>query len=87
MKKISEDLNPKCEKISQQSYDYLFKVSGQAESLAWDMHILADYLDKDAAMGYDGWGWLQNMAARIDAISDEIVNAINILESEDKTPQ
>jgi hypothetical protein len=87
MKKISEDLNPKCEKISQQSYDYLFKVSGQAESLAWDMHILADYLDEDAAMGYDGWEWLQNMAARIDAISNEIVNVINILDSEDKTTQ
>lgn len=87
MKKISEDLNPKCEKISQQSYDYLFKVSGQAESLAWDMHILADYLSKDYAIGFDGIVWLQNMAARIDAISDEIVNVINILESEDKTPQ
>lgn len=87
MKKISEDLNPKCEKISQQSYDYLFKVSGQAESLAWDMHILADYLSKDYAIGFDGIVWLQNMAARIDAISDEIVNVINILDSEDKTPQ
>lgn len=87
MKKISEDLNPKCEKISQQSYDYLFKVSGQAESLAWDMHVLSDSLSNDAATGYDGYLWLQNMAARVDAISDEIVNVINILESEDKTPQ
>lgn len=87
MKKISEDLNPKCEKISQQSYEYLFKVSGQAESLAWDMHVLSDSLSKDAATGYDGYLWLQNMAARVDAISDEIVNVINILDSEDKTPQ
>lgn len=87
MKKISEDLNPKCEKISQQSYDYLLKVLGQAESLAWDMHVLSDSLSKDAAMGYDGWVWLQNMAARIDVISDEIVNVINILDGEDKTPQ
>lgn len=87
MKKISEDLNPKCEKISQQTYDYLFKVSAQAESLAWDMHVLSDSLSKDAATGYDGIMWLQNMAARIDAISDEIVNVINILDSEDKTPQ
>lgn len=87
MKKISEDLNPKCEKISQQSYDYLLKVLGQAEGLAWDMHVLSDSLSKDAAIGYDGIMWLQNMAARVDAISNEIVNAINILESEDKTPQ
>lgn len=87
MKKISEDLNPKCEKISQQSHDYLLKVLGQAEGLAWDMHILSDSLSKDAAIGFDGHMWLQNMAARADAISDEIVNVINILESEDKTPQ
>ena len=87
MKKISEDLNPKCEKISQQSYEYLFKVLGQAEGLAWDMHVLSDSLSKDAAIGYDGIMWLQNMAARVDAISNEIVNVINILESEDKTPQ
>ena len=87
MKKISEDLNPKCEKISQKSYDYLFKVSGQAESLAWDMHILADYLDKDSATGFEGHIWLQSMAGRVDAIADEIVNTINLLEDEDKTPQ
>lgn len=87
MKKISEDLNPKCEKISEKSYEYLFKVSAQAESLAWDMHVLSDSLSKDAATGYDGLMWLQNMAARADAISDEIVNVINILDSEDKTTQ
>ena len=87
MKKISEDLNPKCEKISQESYDYLFKVSAQAESLAWDMHLLDKYLVKDNATGYEGQIWLQSMAARVDAISDEIVNTINLLEDEDKTPQ
>ena len=87
MKKISEDLNPKCEKISQDSYDYLFKVSGQAESLAWNMHILDDYLSKDFAIGFEGHVWLQNMAARIDAFSNEIVNMINLLEDKNKTPQ
>ena len=87
MKKISEDLNPKCEKISQDSYDYLFKVSGKAESLAWDMHILADYLSKDFAIGFEGHVWLQNMAARIDVFSKEIVNMINLLEDKNKTPQ
>lgn len=86
MKKISEDLNPKCQKLSQDSYDYLFKVSGQAESLAWDMHLLADYLDKDAATGYDGWLWIQTMAARVNAISNEIVDVINLIDKEGKDP-
>lgn len=84
MKKISEDLNPKCEKISQETHDYLFKVSGGAECLAWDMHILADQLTKDCVTGYDGLMWLQNMAARVDALSNEIVEVINRLENEDK---
>ena len=87
MKKISEDLNPKCERISQNTYDYLFKVSAQAESLAWDMCLLADYLSKDFATGFDGCVWLQSMAARVSAVSNEIVNVINILEDENKTPQ
>ena len=87
MKKISEDLNPKCEKISQDSYDYLFKVSGQAESLAWNMHILANYLSKDFATGFEGQVWLQNMTARIDAFSNERVNMINLREDENKAPQ
>lgn len=55
MKKISEDLNPKCDMISQDSYDYLFKVSGQADCLQWDMHLLADKLDKDHATGFEGF--------------------------------
>ena len=87
MKKLSEDLNPKCEKISQDSYDYLFKVSGHAESLACDMHILADKLAKDYATGYEGLVWLQNMAARVDALSSEIVEVINRLEDENKMPE
>lgn len=87
MKKISEDLNPKCQKISELSHDYLFKVSGQAESLAWDMHILADALDKDFAVGYDGYVWLENMAARVNAISNEIVDVIDCLEIEWKMPE
>lgn len=87
MKKISEDLNPKCKIISQNSYDYLLKVSCQAESLEWDMHLLADFLSKDFATGFEGCVWLQSMAARVGAISNEIVNMINILEDENKTPQ
>lgn len=87
MKKLSEDLNPKCEKISQDSYDYLFKVSAQAASLAWDMGILSDKLAKDLATGYEGLVWLQNMAARVDAISREIVDVINRLEDENKMPE
>ncbi len=87
MKKPSEDLNPKCEKISQDSYDYLLKVSGQADSLAWDMHILADKLAKDYATGYEGLVWLQNMAARVDTLSSEIVEVINRLEDENKMPE
>ena len=34
MKKISEDLNPKCERISQNTFS---KWSGQADSLEWDI--------------------------------------------------
>ena len=87
MKKISEDLNPKCKKISQDSFDYPFKVSAQAECLAWDMHILSDMLSKDYATGFDGFVWLQSMAARVNAISNEIVEVINRLEDENKMPQ
>ena len=87
MKKLIEDLNPKCEKISQDSYDYLFKVSGQADSLQWDMHLLADMLDKDHATGFEGFVWLHNMAARVDALSKEIVDVINQLEDDKKMPQ
>lgn len=87
MKKLIEDLNPKCEKISQDSYDYLFKVSGQADCLGWDMHLLAKYMEKDHAAGYEGLVWLQNMAARVDAISREIVDVINRLEDENKIPE
>lgn len=87
MKKLSEDLNPKCQKISQDSHDYLMKVSGQADCLAWDMHILADKLAKDFAAGYEGLVWLQNMAARVDAISSEMVEVINRLEDENKIPE
>ena len=86
MKKISEDLNPKCERISQKTHDYLFKVSAQADCLEWDMHILADCLNKDYATGYDGFVWLHNMAARVEALSSEIVEVINRLEDEDKMP-
>ena len=87
MKKPSEDLNPKCEKISQETHDYLFKVSGGADCLAWDMHILSDMLAKDYATGYDGLVWLHNMAARVDALSREIVEVINRLEDENKMPE
>lgn len=86
MKKLSEDLNPKCERISQNTHDYLFKVSGGADCLAWNMHILADELDKDYATGYEGLVWLQSMAARVDALSYEIAEVINRLEDDNKMP-
>ena len=86
MKKISEDLNPKCERISQETYDYLLKVSGQADCLGWDLHLLADSLDKDYATGFEGSVWLHNMAARVEALSSEIVEVINRLEDDDKVP-
>ena len=28
MKKLADTLNPKCEKITQEAYDYLFRVNG-----------------------------------------------------------
>ena len=87
MKKISEDLNPKCERISQNTHEYLFKVSGQADSLEWDMHHLADMLDKDHATGFDGFVWLHNMAARVEALAREMVEVINRLEDDNKIPQ
>lgn len=86
MKKLSEDLNPKCERISQKTHDYLFKVSGGADCLAWNMQILADELAKDYATGYEGLVWLQNMAARVDALSYEIAEVINRLEDDNKIP-
>lgn len=86
MKKLSEDLNPKCERISQKTHDYLFKVSAGADCLAWNMHILADELAKDYATGYEGLVWLQNMAARVDALSYEIAEVINRLEVDNKIP-
>ena len=87
MKKLSEDLNPKCKMISEEAHDYLYKVSASAESLALDMNILADKLAKDCAAGYEGLVWLQGRAARIDAISSEIVEVINRLEDENKMPE
>lgn len=86
MKKISEYLNPRCERISQNTHDYLFKVAGQADSLEWDIHLLVDMLYKDHAAGYEGIMWLHTMAARVDALSREIVDVINRLEDDNKMP-
>ena len=86
MKKLSEDLNPECERISQKTHDYLFKVSGGADCLAMDMHILAYELAKDYATGFEGSVWLHNMAARVDALSNEIAGVINRLEDDKKMP-
>ena len=86
MKKLTEDLNPKCKKISQDSYDYLCKVLGQAESLQWDTHLLADYLDKDYAIGYDGYVQIQCMSARVNSICNEISDFINLIDEKDLTP-
>ena len=87
MKKLSEDLNPKCKMISEEAHDYLYKVSAGADSLAWDMRILAGKLAKDYATGYEGLVWLRSAAARVDAISREIVEVINRLEDENKMPE
>lgn len=87
MMKLSEDLNPKCERISKETYKYLIKVSGGADVLSWDMHVLADKLAKDYAAGYEGLVWFQSMAARVDAISNEIADVIERLEIQNKMPE
>lgn len=86
MKKLADTLNPKCKKITQEAHDYLFKVSGGAESLAWDIHLLADYLDKTYTMDPEGYNSLHVMAARIDAISNEVVDLINLIEEKGLEP-
>lgn len=86
MKKLSECLNPKSGKITEEAYDYLFKVSGGAEEVAWNLHLLADYLDKTYTLDYDGDVSLQVMAARVDAISNEIVDLINLIDEKGLKP-
>jgi hypothetical protein len=86
MKKLSECLNPKSGKITEEAYDYLFKVSGGAEAVAWNLHLLADYLDKTYTLDYDGDVSLQVMAARVDAISNEIVDLINLIDEKGLEP-
>lgn len=86
MKKLSECLNPKSGKITEEAYDYLFKVSGGAEEVAWNLHLLADYLDKTYTLDYDGDVSLQVMAARVDAISHEIVDLINLIDEKGLEP-
>ena len=86
MKKLSECLNPKSGKITEEAYDYLFKVSGGAEEVAWNLHLLADYLDKTYTLDYDGDVSLQVMAARVNAISNEIVDLINLIDEKGLEP-
>lgn len=86
MKKLSECLNPKSGKITEEAYDYLFKVSGGAEDVAWNLHLLADYLDKTYTLDYDGDVSLQVMAARVNAISNEIVDLINLINEKGLEP-
>ena len=86
MKKLSECLNPKSGKITKEAYDYLFKVSGGAEVVAWNLHLLADYLDKTYTLDYDGNVSLQVMAARVNAISNEIVDLINLIDEKGLEP-
>jgi len=85
--KLSEDLNPKCERISKETYKSLIKVSGGAEALSWDMHLLANKLAEDHADGYEGLVWFQSMAARVNAISNEIADVIDRLEIQNKMPE
>ena len=84
MKKLTECLNPKSKKVTEEAHDYLFKVSGGAESLAWDIHLLADYLD--STLDYDGFISLEVMAARIKAIRNEIVGLINLIDEKGLEP-
>ena len=86
MKKLSECLNPKSGKITKEAYDYLFKVSGGAEEVAWNLHLLADYLGKTCTLDYDGDVSLQVMAARMNAISNEIVDLINLIDEKGLEP-
>lgn len=86
MKKLTECLNPKSKRLTEEAHDYLFKVSGGAESLAWDIHLLADYLDKTYTLDYDGFISLEVMAARINAISNEVVDLINLIDEKGLEP-
>ena len=86
MKKLADTLNPKSDKITQEAHDYLFKVSGGADSLAWDIHLLADYLGKTYTLDWEGDNSLHVMAARIDAISNEVVDLINLIEEKGLEP-
>ena len=86
MKKLAECLNPKSERLTEAAHDYLFRVSGGAESLAWDMHILADFLDKSCTLDFDGYNRLQVMAAKVNAISNEVVDLINLIGEEGLEP-
>lgn len=86
MKKLAECLNPKGSKLTEEAHDYLFKVSAGAESLAWNIHLLDDYLYKSYALDHDGSIRLQAMAAKIDAISDEVVDLINQIEEKGLEP-
>lgn len=86
MKKLADCLNPKSGKLTEDAYDYLFKVSGGAESLAWDIHILADSLDKLCSLDFDGYNTLQVMTARVNAISNEVVDLINLIDEKGLEP-
>lgn len=86
MKKLVDALNPKCEKITQNAHDYLFRVNGGAEELSWDIHLLSDYLEKAYTLDYDGYVRLQTMAAQASAISNEIVDLINAISEKDMEP-
>lgn len=86
MKKLAECLNPKSKKLTGDAYDYLFRVSGGAESLAWDIHILADFLDEQYTLDFDGHNRLQVMAAKINAISNEVVDLINLIDEKGLEP-
>ncbi len=86
MKKLVDALNPKCEKITQDAHDYLFRVNGGAEELSWNIHLLCDYMAKTYTLDYDGYVRLQTMAAQASAISNEIVDLINAISEKDMEP-
>ena len=87
MKNLAECLNPKSGKITQDAHDCLYKVSGGAEVLSWNIHLLIDYLDKTYTIDYEGEVLLGTMAARVDAVSREVVELINMIEEKGLEPE
>lgn len=86
MKTLCEDLNTKCKKISDRANALMFQANGAAEELCHRLHLLADQLDDEYVLGYDGHVKLYAMAARVSRISDELTDLINLIDEKDMNP-